>query len=43
VPLGRLATVEEYGRTVAWLASPAASFVHGHGLFLEGGIVQAAL
>lgn len=43
VPLGRLATVEEYGRTVAWLASPAASFVHGHALFLDGGIVQAAL
>jgi 3-oxoacyl-[acyl-carrier protein] reductase len=43
VPLGRLATVEEYGRTVAWLASPAASFVHGHALFLDGGIVQASL
>jgi len=43
VPLGRLATVEEYGRTVAWLASPAASFVHGHALFLDGGIVQATL
>ena len=43
VPLGRLGTVEEYGRAVAWLASPAASFVHGHALFLDGGIVQAAL
>ena len=43
VPLGRLATVEEYGRTVAWLASPSASFVHGHALFLDGGIVQASL
>ena len=43
VPLGRLATVEEYGRTVAWLASPAASFIHGHALFLDGGIVQASL
>jgi 3-oxoacyl-[acyl-carrier protein] reductase len=43
VPLGRLATVEEYGRTVAWLASPAASFVHGHALFLDGGIVKASL
>jgi 3-oxoacyl-[acyl-carrier protein] reductase len=43
IPLGRLATVEEYGRAVAWLASPAASFVHGHSLFLDGGIVQASL
>jgi 3-oxoacyl-[acyl-carrier protein] reductase len=43
IPLGRLGTVEEYGRAVAWLASPAASFVHGHSLFLDGGIVKAAL
>ena len=43
VPLGRLATVEEYGLAVAWLASPAASFVHGHALFLDGGIVKSAL
>jgi 3-oxoacyl-[acyl-carrier protein] reductase len=43
VPLRRLATVEEYGRTVAWLASPAASFIQGHALFLDGGIVQATL
>jgi len=43
VPLGRMATVEEYGRTVAWLASPAASFIHGHALFLDGGIVRAPL
>ena len=43
VPLRRMATVEEYGRTVTWLASPAASFIHGHALFMEGGIVKAAL
>ena len=43
VPLRRLATVEEYGRTIAWLASPAASFIHGHALFIDGGIVQATL
>ncbi|HMK08818.1 MAG TPA: SDR family oxidoreductase, partial [Anaerolineales bacterium] len=35
IPLGRMGTVEEYGRAVAWLASPAASFVHGHALFLD--------
>jgi 3-oxoacyl-[acyl-carrier protein] reductase len=43
VPLRRLGTVEEYGRAVAWLASPAASFINGHSLFVEGGIVQATL
>jgi NAD(P)-dependent dehydrogenase (short-subunit alcohol dehydrogenase family) len=37
------ATVEEYRRTVAWLASPAAPFIHGHTLFPEGGIIRAAL
>jgi 3-oxoacyl-[acyl-carrier protein] reductase len=43
IPLGRMGTVEEYGRAVAWLASPAASFIHGHALFFDGGAVQAAL
>ena len=37
------ATVEGYRRTVAWLASPAASLIHGHILFPEGDIVRAAL
>lgn len=37
------ATVEEYRRTVAWLASPAAPFIHGHTLFPEGGIIRAPL
>ncbi|MBU37351.1 MAG: SDR family oxidoreductase [Anaerolineales bacterium] len=43
VPLGRMGTVEEFGRTVAWLASPAASFVHGHALLFDGGAAKAAL
>jgi 3-oxoacyl-[acyl-carrier protein] reductase len=43
VPLGRMGTVEEFGRAVAWLASPAASFIHGHALMFDGGIVKAAL
>ncbi|MFN2187420.1 MAG: SDR family oxidoreductase, partial [Candidatus Promineifilaceae bacterium] len=29
IPLRRMGTVEEFGRAVAWLASPAASYVHG--------------
>lgn len=43
LPLGRMATVEEYGRAVAWLASPAAAFIHGHALMFDGGAVRAAL
>ncbi len=43
VPLGRMGTVEEYGRTIAWLASPAASFIHGHALMFDGGATKAAL
>jgi 3-oxoacyl-[acyl-carrier protein] reductase len=43
IPLGRMGTVEEYGNTVAWLASPAASFIHGHALMFDGGITRTAL
>jgi 3-oxoacyl-[acyl-carrier protein] reductase len=43
VPLGRMATAEEYGRAVAWLASPAAGYLHGHALIYDGGITKAAL
>lgn len=43
IPLGRLGTPEEFGKTVAWLASPAASFVHGHALLFDGGEVRTAL
>ena len=43
IPLGRMGELDEYGRTVAWLASPAASFIHGHALMFDGGGVSAAL
>lgn len=43
VPLGRMGTLEEYGNAVAWLASPAAGFVHGHALMFDGGAVSAPL
>lgn len=43
VPLGRMGTVEEFGQAIAWLASPAASFIHGHALMFDGGAVKAAL
>jgi len=43
IPLGRIATLEEYGRTIAWLASPAASYIHGHALQFDGGATQSPL
>lgn len=43
IPLGRMGTEQEYGRTIAWLASPAASFIHGHALMFDGGGTQSPL
>jgi 3-oxoacyl-[acyl-carrier protein] reductase len=43
IPLRRMGTVEEFAKTAVWLASPAASFVHGHALVFDGGIVKTAL
>jgi len=43
VPLRRMGTVEEFGQAVAWLASPAASFIHGHALMFDGGMTRTPL
>jgi NAD(P)-dependent dehydrogenase (short-subunit alcohol dehydrogenase family) len=43
LPLGRMGTVEEFGQSIAWLASPAASFIHGHALMFDGGGTNAPL
>lgn len=43
VPLGRMGTVEEYSRAIVWLASPAASYIHGHPLMFDGGATKATL
>lgn len=40
VPLGRLGEPEEIGKTVAFLASDAASFINGIELFVDGGMAQ---
>jgi NAD(P)-dependent dehydrogenase (short-subunit alcohol dehydrogenase family) len=37
MPVGRLATPEEIAAAMVWLASPAASYVTGHALAVDGG------
>jgi NAD(P)-dependent dehydrogenase (short-subunit alcohol dehydrogenase family) len=37
VPIGRLARPEEIAEAILWLASPAASYVVGHDLVIDGG------
>jgi 3-oxoacyl-[acyl-carrier protein] reductase len=43
IPLGRMGGLKEYGQTIAWLASPAASFIHGHALMFDGGATRCYL
>ena len=39
-PLGRMGTPEEVANAVAFLASPAAGFITGTNLVVDGGITQ---
>ena len=43
IPLRRIGTAEEFGRAVAWLASPSASYITGHALIIDGGSTMSAL
>ena len=43
MPIGRMGTTEEFGQTIAFLASPAASYVHGHALMFDGGLSKSPL
>jgi NAD(P)-dependent dehydrogenase (short-subunit alcohol dehydrogenase family) len=38
-PVGRMGTPEEIAESVVWLCSEAASFVTGHPMVVDGGLI----
>jgi len=40
IPLGRYGTTEEFGRTACWLLSPAASYITGQLISIDGGMTR---
>jgi len=43
IPLGRIGQPQEFANAAVFLVSPAASFIHGVMLAVDGGIIQATL
>ena len=42
IPLGRVGQPQEFANVAAFLVSPAASFIHGVALAVDGGITKSA-
>ena len=40
IPLGRYGTIEEFGKAGAFLLSPAASYITGVSLAVDGGLLK---
>jgi 3-oxoacyl-[acyl-carrier protein] reductase len=43
VPAGRLGTIEEFGKTCAWLCSVDAGYITGQNILLDGGSYPGVL
>lgn len=43
VPLGRVNSADNFGLQVAWLASPAASYITGQCILVDGGMTQCTM
>ncbi len=43
IPLGRMGEPQEFANAAVFLVSPAASFIHGVALAVDGGIIKATL
>lgn len=43
IPLGRMGQPQEFANAAVFLVSPAASFIHGIALAVDGGIIKATL
>jgi 3-oxoacyl-[acyl-carrier protein] reductase len=41
IPLGRLGTIDEFGSAGAYLLSPAASYITGASLRVDGGAMRS--
>jgi 3-oxoacyl-[acyl-carrier protein] reductase len=43
IPMGRMASPDEFADALTWLVSPRASYVHGAALQVDGGWIKGTL